>query len=116
MAGVEFVVTGIPETVAAFNEFDDWDIEAAEQAAGEALLPEVKSGTRQDSGYMAGAWEVKGGTFLNAVEYSPFQEFGTTYVEAAEAIRKAWEAGEDKVVKAFEEQLTDDAKKAGFDT
>jgi len=115
MADIEFVVTGIPETVAAFDKLDDWDIEAAEQAAGGALLPEVKSGTRQASGLMAGAWAVEGGAFINTIEYSSYQEFGTAYIEAADAIRKAWDAGEDKVVKAFEAQITDDAKKAGFD-
>ena len=116
MADIEFVVTGIPETVHAFDELADFDIRAAEQAAGEALLPAIQSGTRQASGLMAGAWEVKDSAFINSVDYSSYQEFGTQYIEAADAIRKAWDAGEEKVVKAFEEQITNDAKKAGFDT
>jgi hypothetical protein len=116
MADIEFVVTGIPETVRAFDELADFDIRAAEQAAGEALLPAIVSGTRQASGLMAGGWEVKDSAFINTVEYSSFQEFGTAYVEAADAIRKAWDTEESKVIKAFEEQITDDAKKAGFDT
>lgn len=113
---IALTVTGIPETVEAFRHLENFDIERAEKEAGEVVLPTVASNTRTSTGLMASAWAIEGQSFINSVDYSPMQEFGTVYVEPTFAVFRAWEEQEERVVKVFEEQIEHDAAKAGFDT
>jgi hypothetical protein len=109
-------VTGIDETVAAFHKLDRFDIERAEHDAGVAVLPTVVANTRTSTGLMASAWAIEGQAFINTVEYSPMQEFGTIYVEPTFAVFRAWEEQEERVAKVFEDQILHDAAKEGFTT
>lgn len=114
--GIKVVVTGIPETVAGLEKIVDLDYTKAETEAGNAVLSTVKSLTRHDSGSLQGAWSVEGGAFVNREDYASYQEFGTRYVPATFAVRRAWDEKQSEVEKAFIEEIENAASQAGFDT
>jgi hypothetical protein len=116
MPSIEFEVTGIPETVAAFDKLDRLDYSKAANAAGRAVLPAVRERTRHDTGAMQGAWNVEGEAFINNEVYSSYQEFGTRYVPATLAVFTAWESEQQAVIREFEEHIEDAASQIGFDT
>jgi hypothetical protein len=110
------VVTGIPETVAAFDRLAAIDYEKVETEAGKSVLSAVKGKTRHDTGSLQGAWSVEGGAFINNEEYASYQEFGTRFVSPTFAVFHAWDEKQSEVEKAFEKEITSVAAKAGFDT
>lgn len=113
---VKVTVTGVQETVAAFDKLDSVDVRKVEDAAGKAVVDAVKGFTRSDSGDLASAWDVAGGEFINYIAYAGYQEFGTTYVDPTFAVRRAWETQEKQAQEAAEKVYQDVAAKAGFDT
>jgi hypothetical protein len=113
--GIHAEVSGISETVAAFDAVANFDVEKAENEAGQAILEDVKSRTRSSTGRLAGGYEVKDGKFINEVEYAGFQEFGTQWIEPTRAISAAWESSKDKVEGIFEKGIEDAGRKAGLD-
>lgn len=109
-------VSGIAETNRALEKVGDFDIERAENEAGKAVLGKIRANTRRRTGSLASGWQVDNGTFINTVEYAPYQEFGTESVSPTFAIFRAWESEEASVVKAFEKEIESAASRAGFDT
>jgi Bacteriophage HK97-gp10, putative tail-component len=110
------VVTGIPETVASFDKLAAMDYSKAEGEAGRSVLSTVKALTRSDTGHLQSAWNVEGGAFVNEEDYATYQEFGTRYVPPAFAVFRAWDAKQAQVEKAFEKEIENVARQAGFDT
>lgn len=107
-------VTGIKENIHALDKAGDVDTETAGTEAARSLLPFIESETRTETGRMRGGWDARDSAFINTVEYSPFQEFGTVNIYPTNAIQHAMEKNEDRVIKAYEKEVDRATSKAGF--
>lgn len=122
MAKQSLKVEGAPEVVRAFNKVDDKiaDMSTAHRAEAEALLSDVQTATRQDTGELASAWRTDGiateAQFLNDVEYANIQEFGSEFVEPTLAVQQAFEANTERTEAVYADALRDIGESAGFDT
>jgi len=111
---VDVTVTGVQENVTALQRADNVNVSEGSHQAALALLPYVEAGTRVFTGVMRGGWMAGGESFLNLVDYSPYQEYGTVYVAPTHAIGKAIDSHPEALTEPFE-KVTDDAiRKAGF--
>ena len=111
---VTIEVTGVEENVRALNAAGNVNVAEGSYQAGLALIPYIAAETRVLSGAMRGGWEATHEGFINEVDYSPYQEYGTIWVAPTHAIRKAIDAHPEALTKPFE-KVTDDAiGKAGF--
>ena len=116
MSSIDVTVTGVPETVDALEVVQGFDVIAANRRAGEAILDTVKRNSRVSSGNLQSAWGMEEGSFVNNASYSPYQEFGTVYVTPTNALGKAWESEESDIEAAYEKELNDAIRKAGFNS
>lgn len=110
----QIVVEGKQEVINALNDVKEFDKDAAANNAAFALLPSVKANTRVRTGLLSASWEVEEGAFVNDVPYVVPQEFGSRYIEGSFATVRAFAEHEDEVVKAYEKEIEDAARQAGF--
>lgn len=120
---ISYKVEGVDETIDAFNQVrKEWDQAGAAEAAGEAILPDVRAKSRRATGAMQAGWGVQSdeeegnAVFLNTQYYYSFQEFGSVYVEPTFAIPRAFYENEDAVLQAYEDAIMEAAEDAGFPT
>lgn len=107
-------VTGVKENAKALTKASELNTVKAGTDAARDLLPFIKAETRQESGVLKGGWYVEDSAFLNMVEYAPFQEFGTVYIDPTDAIRKTIDKHEEVLTGVFEKEQERAAKQAGF--
>lgn len=114
MTGTRVVIEGQAEVQRALEHVAAFDKDAAATEAATLLLPAVRAGTRVNTGLMASSWGIEMGAFVNEVPYSVPQEFGSEFMEGSYATIRAWESGESDVLKAYNKEIEDAAKQAGF--
>ena len=107
-------VEGTAEVNSAIKAVAGFDQIKAANRAIEAIIPYVKAGSRMLTGTMAGAWMARDAAFYNQVEYAPYQEFGTVYVEPTHAIQAAWDGHSAEVTEAYSEEIDSAISEAGF--
>lgn len=107
-------VSGVTENARALERAGDVDVEKAGTEAARNLLPYIEDETRSETGRMRAGWEAENSAFINTVEYSPFQEFGTFAVSPTNAIRKSVDRHEREITEAYEKEVDRAADKAGF--
>jgi hypothetical protein len=122
MAKPQLKVEGAPEAQRAFNKVADKidDLSDAHRTEAEALLSDVQSATRQDTGELSSAWRADGiateAQFLNDMPYANIQEYGSRYVEPTLAVQQAFEANTERTEAVYADALRDIGESAGFDT
>lgn len=114
-----FRVEGTEEVVEAFHSVKrDFSPAEAAEAAGNALLPDVKRNTRVKTGALQAAWRVDrndtGAEFINTVWYATIQEYGTDLIEPTHAVQRAWDENEQAILEAFTDEVERAGQSAGF--
>lgn len=112
----KIVILGQAEVDRALAKVEDFDVEAAESGAVNALLPAVAAKTRKQFGILAASWLGQASAFINTAPYANVQEFGSIYVEPTHAIQQSWDSDERSVINAFNTEINRAASQAGFDT
>lgn len=110
----DVTVSGIPENQRALRAVGDVDTEKAGQQSVEALLPYVERETRVNTGILRSAWNAQQNAFVNETSYAGYQEYGTQFVDPTHAIGKSLTEHGDLVEKAFETEVDNASRKAGF--
>jgi uncharacterized protein (DUF608 family) len=108
------VIEGQKEVIQALEKVEEFDNEAAATEAATALLSDVRAGTRVKTGLLASSWGVEQGAFVNEIPYAVPQEFGSVYMTGSFATIQAFANHEKEVLAAYEKEIVDAARKAGF--
>ncbi len=111
-----WVVEGEEEVNRALNQVANFNVEAAGSRVADTLLPDIAAKTRVLSGALAASWQSSGAQFINTMDYSVVQEFGSIHVEPTHAIFQTWEAQAENITEVFAEEIKNAASQAGFDT
>lgn len=115
-------VLGIPEAQKAFRKFGreiqrQSGVVATE--AAETMLPDVRAGSRRDTGTMIAGFGVdtqdEVAVFVNTEFYWTFQEFGTHEIEPTNAIMQSWEKNEKDILKEYDKHYKEIAEDNGFE-
>jgi len=109
-------ILGQAEVIAAFNEVEDFDKQAAARAAGEALIPYIAINTRAFSGLLQASYLMQDDYISNEQDYATVQEYGSIWVSPTHAIATAAEQHPEALELGYEETINDAARQAGFDT
>lgn len=116
-------VEGKPEVQRAFSRVAGAaeDMTRANQDVANALLPDVRQGTRKRTGELSQSWEAGASAdkaeFTNPLSYSVVQEYGSKRgVEATNAVASAFEAKEDDVSSIYADSIRGSAERAGLRT
>lgn len=109
-----YTVRGKTETIAALNRVEDFDRAQAARIAGERLIPHINTRTRALSGLLRTSWMMDEQYLSNEQDYAVIQEYGSVWVEATDAIRKAVDDNPDALLDGYSEVIDDAGDKAGF--
>lgn len=111
---IDVSIHNVAENSAALRNAGKVNVVEGGHQAAIALLPYLQQETRVLSGTMRGGWMVDQDSFLNNIDYSPYQEYGTVWVAPTNAIRTAVDGHPELITEAFEKVTDDAASKAGF--